>query len=171
MIRRRRDKKQFQLSLEQEFLFMQQKEISDEEWEKGGYSSYNAYGCCVGEGWYDILRGLCLDITKAYETANVPVDLVVDQVKQKFGTLRFYWHPAGHDPGIHAFDFLGTGTLRISPGKTDLHQEISKIVKKWEEESGKTCEKCGASGELRNKLGWVRTYCDSCYTEEMEDLT
>jgi len=96
-------KRDFELKLVQEFPFMQQKEVTDEQREKGGYSAYDAYGCCVGEGWYNVLRGLCLDITKAYEEANVPVDMVVAQVKEKFGTLRFYCYPSGHDPGVFAF--------------------------------------------------------------------
>jgi len=165
MRRNRREKRQFELSLEQEFPFMRQKEISDDQWEKGSYSLYDAYGCAVGEGWYSILRGLCLDVTKAYKAVDKPIDLVISQVKEKFGSLRFYYHPVGHDPGIHAFDFLGSGTLRISPGKTDLHSKISEIVSKWEDLSGSTCESCGASGELRKDLGWVKTYCDSCYAE------
>ena len=159
-------KRDFELKLEQEFPFMQQKEVADEQREKGGYSAYDAYGCCVGEGWYIILRGLCLDITKAYEEANVPVDLVVAQVKEKFGTLRFYCYPSGHDPGVFAFDFIGSGSLRLSPGETDLHSEINKIVKKWEEISGSTCEKCGDAAEIRTDLGWIKTYCDSCYKDK-----
>jgi len=160
-----RNKQDFELKLEQEFPFMKQKEVTDEQWEKGGYSSYDAYGCCVGEGWYDILRGLCLDITKAYEAANLPVDIVVVQVKEKFGTLRFYSYPAGHNPGVFAFDFIGSGSLRMSPGETVLHKEISNIKRKWEEASGNVCERCGAEAELRTDLGWIKTYCDSCYAD------
>jgi len=165
MRRRKSERQGFELKLEQEFPFMQQKEITDEQWEKGGYSTYDAYGCCVGEGWYDLLRGLCLDITKAYEAANEPVGIVVSQVKEKFGTLRFYCYPVGHNPGCFAFDFIGSGSLRRSPGETDLHRGISKIVRKWEEASGRTCENCGAAAETRTDIGWIKTYCDSCYAD------
>ena len=43
------------------------------------------------EKWYEVIRGLCLDITKVYGKTGLPVD-IVDQVKEKFGTLRFYYH-------------------------------------------------------------------------------
>jgi len=43
------------------------------------------------EKWYEVIRGLCLDITEVYGKTGLPVD-IVDQVKEKFGTLRFYYH-------------------------------------------------------------------------------
>ena len=168
MVRRRipRKKKEFEIKLEKEFPFMRQKEITGEQWEKGDYSAYDAYGCAVGEGWYNLLRGLCMDITKAYKAHNKPVDLVVVQVKEKFGGLRFYCHPEGHNPGIFAFDSLSDGQgLRIQPGKSDLHSEIAKIVFKWEKESTNVCETCGEPGTLRTELSWISTKCDSCYAK------
>ena len=169
MIRHKHKKKDFELKLEEEFPFMRQNEVTDEQWEKGGYSTYDAYGCCVSEGWYDILRGLCLEITEAYEAAGLEVDIIVDQVKEKFGRLRFYYHPKGQNRGIQAIDFLGNGSsLRMSPGDTDLHKEISKIVQKWEEKSVTVCERCGIPGELRGDLSWISTLCDSCYDKSKE---
>jgi hypothetical protein len=57
------------------------------------------------------------------------------QVKEKFGTLRFY---------------LDNGT-----------QEMYKLVREAERESAETCEDCGQRGEWRQG-GWVRTLCDDC---------
>ena len=157
----------FEAKLGVEFPFMCRKEVTAEQWEKGGYSLYDAYGCDVGKGWYELLRNLCLDITKAYEAAGLPVDIIVDQVKEKFGTLRFYYHPKGQDPGFHALDFLVSGTsLRMQPGSTDLHNEVARVVSKWEEESASVCEECGAPGETRTDLGWILTLCVSCYEDK-----
>ncbi|MCL2604696.1 MAG: leucine-rich repeat domain-containing protein [Defluviitaleaceae bacterium] len=163
MRRTKHEKSELQLKLEQEFPFMRQKEITGEQWEKGGYSDYDAYGCCVGKGWYSVLRGLCLDITRAYEKAGQSVDIVVRQVKEKYGALRFYCHPEGHDPGLFAFDLIGGGGLRMNPGDSDLHKKINEIVRKWETESAKVCETCGAEAERRTDIRWVTTLCEPCY--------
>lgn len=58
------------------------------------------------------------------------------QVKEKFGTLRFYMSC-----------------------ETD---EMSELIDRAEELSAKICETCGAPGELRND-GWLRTMCDDCH--------
>jgi hypothetical protein len=58
----------------------------------------------------------------------------VVQVKEKFGTLRFY-HP-GNDA-------------------------IDRYVRLAERLSSVTCEDCGKRG-VQNDSGWIRTHCDDC---------
>jgi hypothetical protein len=159
-------KQELELKIAEEFPFMRRGKNTDEQLKEDGRISdlYGAFGCEVGDGWFEVIRGICRDITEAYEKAGLPVDIVVDQVKEKFGTLRFYYHPKGYDRVIHAFDSLSDGqSIRMMPGVSDLHKEIAEIVHKWEKESGNVCEKCGAAGELRKDLRWVLTLCDSCY--------
>ena len=67
--------------------------------------------------------------------------VTLDQVKEKFGTLRFYY--SGGD------------------------DEISGMVRMAESMSGVTCEGCGNIGERRGG-GWVHTYCTPC--EEAREL-
>jgi len=59
------------------------------------------------------------------------------QVKEKFGTLRFYLD-------------------------TPLGDEIDALVDKAEAASGVTCEACGCPGSLRCRKGWYSTLCDDC---------
>jgi hypothetical protein len=59
--------------------------------------------------------------------------VVADQVKEKFGTLRFYYH--GGDEYIH--------------GLAAMAESMSAV----------TCEDCGAPGQQRQG-GWIRTLCD-----------
>ena len=61
--------------------------------------------------------------------------VTLDQVKEKFGTLRFYYS-----------------------GGDDV---IDGMVQLAESMSGVTCEECGNVGERRGG-GWVHTYCEPC---------
>ena len=61
--------------------------------------------------------------------------VTLDQVKEKFGTLRFYY-----------------------TGGDDI---IDGMVRMAESMSGCTCESCGNVGERRGG-GWVHTYCTPC---------
>jgi hypothetical protein len=67
--------------------------------------------------------------------------VTLDQVKEKFGTLRFYYS-----------------------GGDDV---IDGMVRMAEAMSGTTCESCGNPGERRGG-GWVHTYCEPC--EEAREL-
>jgi len=68
--------------------------------------------------------------------------VTLDQVKEKFGTLRFYY--SGGD------DY------------------ISGMVTMAEAMSGVICEDCGNPGE-RKGSGWVRTICEPCETKREEE--
>ena len=61
--------------------------------------------------------------------------VTLDQVKEKFGTLRFYY--------------------------TGGDDYISGMVSLAESLTGVTCESCGNVGERRGG-GWVHTYCEPC---------
>ena len=87
-------------------------------------------GC--GAGWYPILARL------EQQLNELDPDYQVHQIKEKFGTLCFYWE--GDIPNGDA------------------------IVGEAEAESARTCELCGSLGNLRTKAGWLKTLCDHCAT-------
>lgn len=68
--------------------------------------------------------------------------VVAAQVKEKYGTLRFYWD--------------GENLPERS------HDRISGAVEMVEFLSGSTCEECGEKGELRTG-GWRKTLCSACH--------
>ena len=86
-------------------------------------------GC--GPGWYPILARL------EGRLQAIDPDYRVHQIKEKFGTLRFYWASRNLDAG-----------------------EVA--VADAEAESERTCERCGNPGRLRKRNGWFRTVCDDC---------
>lgn len=159
-------KTELESALASEFPFMKRSQTLREQKEQGCiFDLYGAFGCDCGDGWFEVLKNLSIEITAAYEENNTPVDLVVDQVKEKFGTLRFYFHRKGQDPGIQAFDCLGGPSIRFASGRSEFDRRISEIVWKWEKLSGEVCERCGKTGRLRKNLPWVQTLCASCYCD------
>jgi len=69
------------------------------------------------------------------EVPHAIPQVTLDQVKEKFGTLRFYY-----------------------TGGDDI---IDGMVRMAESMTGVTCEECGNPGEQRGG-GWIHTYCTPC---------
>lgn len=89
----------------------------------------------VGPGWAGILRGFFARKERACPGATV------DQVKEKYGTLRIY------------------GT---TPRDMSMEQATAfwALVDEAEAASCTVCEDCGAPGALRQG-GWIETLCDA----------
>lgn len=84
-------KHELELRLAEEFPFMRRKRSLVEQRNNGYISDrYSAFGCECADGWYELIRNLCREITEVYEKHNRDVDIVIDQVKEKYGTLRFF---------------------------------------------------------------------------------
>jgi len=162
----------FEIKLQEEFLFMKQTHDHKDR------SIYRAYGLECSSGWYHILRDCCQAITDEYDKAGIPVDFIPEQIKEKFGTLRFYYDYEDAPVAIHAVDSLNSGSsLRFMPAdngnddeKTVLRQKIAKIVRDAEIKSASTCEFCGKQGTLRRDLPWIKTLCEKCYAKMRKKL-
>ena len=85
----------------------------------------------VGEGWRLIVENLVNEIIK------IAPDTEISQIKEKFGTLRFYCSGDGGD-------------------------EIGKLIEKAEQESGVTCEHCGTKEGVTTEGSWIKTLCPKC---------
>jgi hypothetical protein len=108
----------------------------------------NKYGgFAVGAGWYPILEALCANIQSHIDwrekQGNAVPQVVVEQIKEKFGGLRFYYQ--GGDEQIH-------GMVRMAEA--------------W---AANCCEECCAPGKSRNG-GWIRTLCDQHEAEHQTRL-
>lgn len=86
-----------------------------------------AFGFECGDGWFELLYNLSGQIVMSDPS------VVASQVKEKFGTLRFY----------------------INEGS----EEVFDIISCAEEHSGLTCDTCGGAGELGGS-GWMSTKCE-----------
>ena len=97
-----------------------------------------SFGFECGEGWEPLLRRAAEKLEALNNTLENPDDYVrVSQIKEKYGTLRFY---------------VGSVPSRIA-------DEVDKITHEAEEASEVTCEQCGKPGQLRGG-SWVYVACE-----------
>lgn len=103
------------------------------------------WGFSCGDGWYNLIREAAEQLEPliiAYRKKNPGDDWPrASQIKEKFGTLRFY---------------LSHGT-----------DEMFKIADEAEQKSAEVCEECGKKGTLR-KGGWLVTLCKKCQEKRNE---
>ena len=140
-------------------------------------SCYQHWGCECGNGWYQLIHDLCGEIAAVYSRAGREPDIIVEQIKEKFAKLRFYYRFEGAPMGL-VIDFLGSGTLRLSPeedGLTDevraLRAEIKSIVRSYEEKSRTVCEYCGGEGSLRKLPNtYYKTLCGECFSNALKKI-
>lgn len=103
------------------------------------------WGFECGDGWFTILDQLMSNIQhhidwnnknfeKGYTQYKQVPQVTLDQVKEKFGTLRFYY--------------------------TGGDDYISGLVSMAESMSAVTCEQCGNPGTTGGQ-GWITTLCET----------
>ena len=91
-------------------------------------------GIECSNGWYQLVHDLCTEIMKLYPSE----DFKAEQVKEKFGGLRFY----------------------VSGSTAD----INNVIDDFEEKSYHVCESCGSEDqvECKGRPYWVTTLCAEC---------
>lgn len=95
-----------------------------------------------GNGWYDLLDK-CMEKLQYFcdlcSKDGKVVEVVANQVKSKYGTLRFYY---------------------TTEGANDIERSIiGNIVSNSENRSAYICEVTGKDGESCVKWGWYKTLC------------
>lgn len=110
-------------------------------------------GFAVGPGWWPIIEVLCSQIyhhvkwkqeqKDKYGRGDGCPDVVVTQIKEKFGGLRFYYN--GGDDTVHG---------------------MVRMAESW---AARSCEDCSRPGSMRSG-GWIRTLCDEHEEEYQERL-
>jgi len=90
--------------------------------------------CQCGDGWYSVIDKLCKKIMETLSMQEL-ADLCIDQIKEKYGTLRFYYS------GVN-------------------FNKIEHFILEAEEESARVCDECGEEGKLREDKSYIQTLCD-----------
>lgn len=134
-----------------------QHHIDFKEKQRAGAIKYNEMATQAKAGNFDLfeadMKALPNDNYKEKRLAEIVAggfrevpesipQVILDQVKEKFGTLRFYYS-----------------------GGDDV---IDGMVRMAESMSGVTCEECSAPAETHGP-GWIRTICNPCEQKREAD--
>ena len=144
------------------------------------------WGLEVGDGWYNLIDTLCEALTYTYTTSIQideedgkrlgiepfklegkdsyyfsvePPQVIATQVKEKYGTLRFYYREEYDEKFMSLYQ---TGKYPDLQRNIDRYSDyINGIVHFAETASGRTCDETGQPGELHvsggTRNGWVKT--------------
>lgn len=100
------------------------------------------YGLECGEGWHSLIK-------ETHEKLlYLDINYTIVQIKEKYGTLRYYFDSSSHNPI-----------------KTAIMHDVVRVA---EDRSARTCEQCGAPAETRAEKHWYFTWCDNCYEEKWD---
>lgn len=122
-------------------------------------------------GWYHILEQLCtiLEFHNMEFTRNYGVAIVADQVKEKFGTLRFYFTPRPVDKNGIAVaeedELPADAEAQRRIAMEYLEMLADKYISEAEDRTYNTCARCGVPLEKDNKVetkGWITYICKDC---------
>ena len=100
------------------------------------------WGFACGDGWFDIVDGLCADISAGVAAGQMP-PVVATQVKAKAGFLRFHI--------VGGFD-------------RSANPRVHELIRAAQLRSERTCEGCGqidavwAPGVVCSSCGAVRSF-------------
>lgn len=146
-------KDELEQQLERDFPFMKRDRNGEE-------NLYQKLGCECDNGWFDLIHELCQKISDRFERDGKEPDILIEEIKEKYGTLRVEYshdHFSGDNDDNNDFD-----------KKAALENDIENLVDEYEEKSKTVCEMCGAPGKLREDLPWIQTLCVSCYAEQVK---
>jgi hypothetical protein len=156
------------------------------------------WGLEVGDGWYNLIDILCEALTYTY-TTSVEVDeedgkhlgiepstisgeavyyftvqppqVKASQVKEKYGTLRFYHYLESDEKNIYLLETKKYPELQKINDRFSNY--IDGIVHYAETASGRTCEETGQLGELHatggTRRGWLKTLNREYAKTELSD--
>jgi hypothetical protein len=133
-----------------------------------GKDCMHGIGC--GDGWFALVYRLSAAIEAEAkkqgfdpQSEDWPCAL---QVKEKFGTLRFYVSaPAANSGEGGSFGLEGRGAV-MSLRPIAANGPIRALVSAVEKESGSICEICGKPGTLGHDGGWWRVRCETKHKED-----
>ena len=97
-------------------------------------NAYNGFIISIDKGWLNLVN----DALTKIEHCSLPDGFFVEQIKEKFGSLRMYM--------------------------SHTIEEVENIIVTAEQESKNVCEKCGTTTNITTSSlrGWVRTLCTEC---------
>lgn len=145
------------LELEQQLVSMYPKMFSD--YEGDPKDNCMAFGFECGDGWFTLLEALCHSVQSQCDFMNrmfpqLCLQGVVTQVKEKYGSLRFYL-VVHYAENLEDHDMEKVRkTLSFVDGMVSMAEAMSE----------RFCGECGSTFRLDRNQPFPHSICDACET-------
>jgi hypothetical protein len=116
--------------------------------------SFEHGGISIGNGWIPLLKSLFRYLQHQHDVNGYP-QIIAEQIKEKFGTLRFYYTAIDNTVGHPYPKYKEERLVDTLHGAISFAEVMSESI----------CEECGKPGVLRNDNYWVTVRCDACYAK------
>ena len=108
--------------------------------DKSAQETAMCWGCQCDDGWYDLIRETCLELSNL----DLPEEFTFNTVKQKFGRLLIY--------AESSFSYVNDT------------EEALDILHDAADKSKGVCEWCGSKDDVsQGKKSWIRHLCHKCH--------
>ena len=124
--------------------------------EKSMQQTCMCWGIETGNGWYDIIERLCIVLQWNTDKNRYP-QVIAEQVKEKFGGLRFYYHIEETEKSINNSEIYASRNEGYIEGVIDAYCDMTY----------KICESCGKPGKA-NESGWISVLCEECLKKQAQ---
>jgi len=104
------------------------------------------WGIECGKGWLELLDMLCFSLQWNTDRNGYP-QVEATQVKEKFGTLRFYYTTVSVEGKEHTERQYGA-----IDGRIEFAELLSESI----------CEKCGSNHNVTQTEGRITSLCENC---------
>ena len=111
-------------------------------------------GISIGDGWIPLIEKL-FDFCQFQHDSNGYPQIVADQIKEKFGTLRFYYHFEDCDSDQAENGKRFNRTEDLLDGACRFAEVMSSTI----------CEQCGKPASLTSG-GWRVVRCQECLEKD-----
>lgn len=121
-----------------------------EPWRKQGEGWFDG----LPKGWADVLYEDLSKIDSLLQESGLDDFIYIDQVKEKWGSLRFY------------YDFIKIDdngeVVELTEEEQKVVEQIHNLVWKMEEHTEMVCCDCGTTENVQGYGGWVHFACPEC---------
>ena len=134
-----------------DFPWTQVRHSDVEPWRSDGSGWFDE----VPPGWGNVIHEHLLKLDVLLREHGAANRIFIEQVKEKWGTLRFYYT---------IFDAGGFPAYGDTEPWID---DFEVIVREMENATGRVCCWCGREDGLKWRSGWVHLSCESCERKHM----
>ena len=109
------------------------------------------WGFETPDTWYNLLYKLSVELEKLnQQLKDKNIEIQAVQVKEKFGSLRFY------------YDIINKSNNNFDT--KELYKQVNELIDNAEQQSWDICCFCGKPA-TQTTAGWISRACDNCVKE------